>query len=303
MTARGIRIGAVVVACAAAVAAGAAFAQTTPAPRDQQSAPATRGTESKDTKTAVADSWITAKTKIALFADDRVSGMDVNVTTINGIVKLNGKVDSTQAKAAAEEVARGIDGVRQVQNNLQVVAAERRDRVDARDEEITKRVQERIAQDSRLRNDNVNVTTNAGVVRLTGDVETMSMSVAASEVARRVPGVRSVRNEIAVKREDRMGRDLSGDRMTTDPSGMRDGAAERWNNAASGERVRRVQEALKDKGHDPGAVDGVLGPNTQQAIREFQKAENLPATGRLDGQTVSRLGVEGAGATGRQQAR
>ena len=56
-------------------------------------------------------------------------------------------------------------------------------------------------------------------------------------------------------------------------------------------RIRRVQEALKSEGHDPGPVDGVMGPKTKEALREFQKQENLQETGRLDQDTMSKLGV------------
>ena len=70
--------------------------------------------------------------------------------------------------------------------------------------------------------------------------------------------------------------------------------------AASGrhmskENVKQVQAALKSKGVDPGPEDGVLGPKTQQAIRDFQKSNNLSVTGRLDDKTASALGVDVAG--------
>jgi Putative peptidoglycan-binding domain-containing protein len=55
--------------------------------------------------------------------------------------------------------------------------------------------------------------------------------------------------------------------------------------------VREVQQALKDKGNDPGAVDGKLGPKTKAAIRDFQKANDLKVTGRIDKETKSKLGV------------
>ena len=67
-------------------------------------------------KTNVTDSWITSKTKIALFADSRVSGSAVNVETQKGTVVLRGKVDNDGAKGAAEEIAKGIDGVKIVKN-------------------------------------------------------------------------------------------------------------------------------------------------------------------------------------------
>ncbi|HEX7228231.1 MAG TPA: peptidoglycan-binding domain-containing protein, partial [Candidatus Binatia bacterium] len=63
----------------------------------------------------------------------------------------------------------------------------------------------------------------------------------------------------------------------------------------SSENIKQVQEALKDKGHDPGPVDGVMGPKTQQALRAFQKESGMQATGRLDDKTASALGVDAAG--------
>lgn len=56
--------------------------------------------------------------------------------------------------------------------------------------------------------------------------------------------------------------------------------------------VRSIQEALKSKGHDPGPIDGIIGPQTQAALKDFQKAENLQMTGRGDSQTLDKLGVK-----------
>jgi peptidoglycan hydrolase-like protein with peptidoglycan-binding domain len=63
--------------------------------------------------------------------------------------------------------------------------------------------------------------------------------------------------------------------------------------------VRQVQEKLKSAGHDI-QVDGVWGPNTQAALREYQQKQGHQPTGELDQQTLSALGVEaeGAAATG-----
>jgi peptidoglycan hydrolase-like protein with peptidoglycan-binding domain len=57
------------------------------------------------------------------------------------------------------------------------------------------------------------------------------------------------------------------------------------------EDIAKVQQSLTDKGFHPGNVDGVLGPRTRDGIREYQKAENLPVTGRLDAETAGKLGV------------
>lgn len=151
-----------------------------------------------DAKTAVSDSWITAKTKMALFADERVKGRQVAVETEKGgIVHLRGKVDSAEAKAAAADIAKGIDGVTSVKNDLQVVAPEKRDMVEAKDADIKKAVQSRLSKDSQLKS--VDVRADGGVVVLTGDAPNITAAARASEVARQVPGVKSVKNEINVK--------------------------------------------------------------------------------------------------------
>jgi His-Xaa-Ser repeat protein HxsA len=68
--------------------------------------------------------------------------------------------------------------------------------------------------------------------------------------------------------------------------------------AASREQVRAVQQALKDKGHDPGEIDGAMGPKTRAALRDFQKKEALKVTGRIDSATMAKLGVGSATAAG-----
>ena len=59
------------------------------------------------------------------------------------------------------------------------------------------------------------------------------------------------------------------------------------------EMVKAAQQALKDKGHDPGTVDGRMGPKTQAALREFQKAQGMESTGELDAKTTGALGMDG----------
>jgi uncharacterized protein (TIGR02594 family) len=55
------------------------------------------------------------------------------------------------------------------------------------------------------------------------------------------------------------------------------------------ESVRRIQQALKDKGFDPGDVDGVWGRNTTAAVRDFQKANGLKVDGIVGPNTTTRL--------------
>jgi hypothetical protein len=55
--------------------------------------------------------------------------------------------------------------------------------------------------------------------------------------------------------------------------------------------VRQVQERLQTVGFNPGTIDGAMGPQTQQALRWFQNAQGLRATGDLDEPTLNALGV------------
>ena len=59
----------------------------------------------------------------------------------------------------------------------------------------------------------------------------------------------------------------------------------------SPEDIREAQEALKSRGFDPGAVSGRMDAKTQDALRDFQKQNDLPATGVLDPKTAEKLGI------------
>ena len=146
---------------------------------------------------AVSDSWITSKAKIALFADERVKGTQVSVDTKNGVVHLRGKVDSDESKAAAAAIATGIDGAKSVKNDLQVVSPAARKAVDANDKDITKAVESRMSKDANLKK--LDVRTDGGVVTLTGEVSSIMVAAKASEQARMVSGVKSVKNELTVR--------------------------------------------------------------------------------------------------------
>jgi hyperosmotically inducible protein len=154
-------------------------------------------TTTQEAKTMVTDSWVTSKTKISLFADERVKGTQVSVDTTKGVVHLRGKVDSAEAKSAAGEIAKGIDGVKSVKNDLQVVAPTARKAVDANDKDIAKAVESRMSKDANLKK--VDVRTDGGVVTLTGEVPSIMVAAKASEQARMVPGVKSVKNELTLR--------------------------------------------------------------------------------------------------------
>lgn len=56
--------------------------------------------------------------------------------------------------------------------------------------------------------------------------------------------------------------------------------------------VRQVQQALRDKGHNPGPIDGMMGPRTQAALQSYQRSENMSGASGMDQRTLDSLGVQ-----------
>jgi osmotically-inducible protein OsmY len=74
----------------------------------------------RSTGAYIDDTAITAKVKGAFVQDDLVKAMDVKVDTYNGTVQLSGFVENAEQRSRAEQIARGIAGVRDVANNIQL---------------------------------------------------------------------------------------------------------------------------------------------------------------------------------------
>jgi hyperosmotically inducible protein len=83
-------------------------------------APACQSMTGRSAGRYVDDQTITAKVKSKLVGDKASNLTRVGVTTVNGVVHLDGVVDSVQDKVAVEETARTVDGVVNVVNQLQV---------------------------------------------------------------------------------------------------------------------------------------------------------------------------------------
>lgn len=79
---------------------------------------------------------------------------------------------------------------------------------------------------------------------------------------------------------------------------------------ASQSEIQQAQQALKSQGLYHGAVDGMMGPETQTALKAFQRQHSLPQSAQLDQQTLDALnsggsngaaGMTGGSTTGTQQ--
>jgi hyperosmotically inducible periplasmic protein len=162
-------------------------------------------TDEKSKRTAgdvVSDMWITSATKLKLAADSRTPATEINVDSHDGVVTLFGMVPTQQSKTAAAEIARSVAGVKNVRNEIEVVPASKQEKVQARDDEIQKSVEQALKDRGDQENASISVEVKNGVVRLTGTVPTWEKNLSAVYAARSVAGVRSVRSELKVEGSD-----------------------------------------------------------------------------------------------------
>jgi hyperosmotically inducible periplasmic protein len=71
---------------------------------------------------AMSDTWITTKVKSVLLADSEAKGLDVSVDTKDGVVTLEGELDSQAAIDHVTALARDVEGVKRVNTNALTVA-------------------------------------------------------------------------------------------------------------------------------------------------------------------------------------
>ena len=76
----------------------------------------TAGTAGK----AVTDGWIKSKIYSQYLTEDALDDSDLDIDVTKGAVVLNGTVQNDAAKARAEAIAKGTDGVKSVKNNLKI---------------------------------------------------------------------------------------------------------------------------------------------------------------------------------------
>lgn len=167
--------------------------------QDEQATPSAPAAADRSVGTTFSDMWISTAAKVRLMADGDTPAMEINVDTDNGVVTLFGVVPTKEAKAAAEANVRKVDGVKQVDNALEVVPAAKQEAGEVKDEDALRATKD--ALDNTDAFDNVSVEVKNGVARLTGTVPSQSDWLRAAVTARSIRGVRSVNNDLKVKRD------------------------------------------------------------------------------------------------------
>ena len=174
------------------------LAQQSPTPEVKKTAKADEAKSNTGTGQTMKDSWITTKTKMSLTTDGRTKARRISVETQGGVIMLRGKVSSAEERAAAEEIARGISGATGVSSALQIVPDDLRQAVDAKDDTIETAIRERLLKDTQLKDASIKVRSDNSIVTIRGKVQDPKAKSHASDVVRGVPGVRAVRNELAL---------------------------------------------------------------------------------------------------------
>ena len=159
-------------------------------------APAAKTTVGTD----IDDGTITTKVKSALLADADVKSFDIKVETRKGEVQLSGFVDNQTQIERAIAVAKGVEGVKSVDNKMTLKTTDTTVGEKIDDGVITTKVKAALLGDSGVKSSDISVVTRDGVVQLSGFVNDQTQIDRATTVAKGVEGVKNVNNEMSIKK-------------------------------------------------------------------------------------------------------
>ncbi len=196
-------------AVAAILVAGSAACNRTPE-NTTSGVDTTAATPAQNT-TQTPDWWTTTKVQAKFFADNQVKGRDINVDTKDGVVTLRGAVDTDAERQQALTIARGVDGVKRVEDQLTLKTAGAETPTAttgtttsaAGPAWITTKIQAQYFADPEVKPWNIDVTTTGnGSVTLQGEVDTTADRQKALQIARNTEGVISVDDQLRVRGEN-----------------------------------------------------------------------------------------------------
>lgn len=158
------------------------------------------------------DAWLDGKLETALLVNRHLNNFTIDTDVKNSQVVLSGTVNSDIDKALAEEIAKGIEGVASVDNNI-IVEKQEKMQVSKEnptsenrnfgtwydDATTTASVKSKLLWNSETSGLDVNVDTFYGVVTLDGVVETKAERNLIEKIAENTQGVLDVKSEIEVK--------------------------------------------------------------------------------------------------------
>jgi osmotically-inducible protein OsmY len=148
------------------------------------------------------DGWISMQVKASLLFNRNVSGLKTQVFVTDGIVTLKGEAENQAQKDLAGEYARDVKNVKDVKNEMTIEAApgEPKKTVSETidDASITAQVKMLFLSHHSTSAFKTGVTTNNGVVTLTGKATSGAAKDMATKVAKDVRGVKNVVNDMTI---------------------------------------------------------------------------------------------------------
>lgn len=150
--------------------------------------------------TQIDDTVVTTKVKSALFADSDIKSFDLKVETRKGAVQLSGYVDNQAQIDRAITATRAVEGVKSVDNNISLKGASATVGNEVDDSIITTKVKSALLGDPNVKSFDIAVVTRKGAVQLSGFVDSQAQIDQAIAIAHKIDGVKSVGNEMSVKK-------------------------------------------------------------------------------------------------------
>lgn len=151
--------------------------------------------------TDIDDSVITSNVKSVLLADSDVKSFDFKVETRKGEVMLSGFVDNQAQLDRANAATRAVPGVKAVQSNVVLKTGAASTVGNKLDDGITtSKVKAALLADANVKSFDIAVVTRQDEVLLSGFVDNKVQMERAIDIAKGVPGVRHVSNEMSIKK-------------------------------------------------------------------------------------------------------
>lgn len=148
-------------------------------------------TDPRSVGTQIDDETLEEKVRLAIRKDAQVkSEARINIVSYNGRVLLIGQAPTTSVSSVAESLAKGVEGVSNVYNQIRIEPKINFAQI-AKDGLITTEVKSKMLLDARVKTTDVKVITENGEVFLMGNL-TPAQADAAADLARHISGVKKV---------------------------------------------------------------------------------------------------------------
>ena len=153
-------------------------------------------TDERSVGRLIDDSTITAKINMAFLEDPLIQTLEIDVDTVEGDVILTGVVGSNIEVTRAVEIAKGVEGVHKVINNLQVGSKSLGQSFE--DKVLGSKIKAKLFVEPHIRSFNIDVDVERSVVTLTGKVDSQTNKNRIIEIARTTEGTVKVIDNLTV---------------------------------------------------------------------------------------------------------